>query len=128
MTLPWRDSIATLLVVIGVVLFGGWAIGAAVPGFESVTAVALGILVLGVAASASAVVPGFEALLHGSRMYLAGTSIVGLAALIAGIMAVMTREPVALVVLAISTMVLWAVSTWRHLGAHRPQHRVGAAH
>lgn len=128
MTLPWRDSIATLFVGIGVVLFGGWAIGAPVPGFESVTAVALGILVLGVAASASAVVPGFGQLLHGSRVYMAGTSIVGLAALIAGIVAVVTTEPLALGVLVISTMVLWAVSTWRHLGAHRSEHRAGTAH
>ena len=43
------------------------------------------ILALGFVASASAVVPGFERLVHGSRLYLAVTSVLGLGALVAGL-------------------------------------------
>lgn len=125
MTIPWRDSIATLLVVLGFVLFVGWAVGTTVPGFESVGAVAISILVLGILASMSAVVPGFWDLLRGSRLYLAGTSVLGLVALVAGIYAVVNGEPVALVALALATIALWAVSTWRHMGVPRQHPRAG---
>jgi hypothetical protein len=124
-TLPWRDSIATLLVALGVVLFAGWAAGATVPGFERVGAVAIAILVLGILASGSAVVPGFGELLRGSRPYLAATSVLGLVALVSGLYAVVTDESWALVALAAATLVLWAVSTWRHLATRGPQHRLG---
>lgn len=125
MTIPWRDSIATLLVVIGLILFAGWAVDATIAGFETVGAVAIGILVLGILASMSAVVPGFSDLLHGSRAYLAGTSVLGLVALVAGIVAIVNGEPIALVALAIATVILWALSTWRHIAAQRQHPRLG---
>lgn len=125
MALPWRDSIATLLVAVGVVLYGCWAAGISIPGFESIAAVAIGILVLGVVASVSAVVPGFGELLHGSRLYLAATSVLGVLALGGGVYAIATDEPIALAVLILATVVLWVLSTARHVGAHRPQQRLG---
>lgn len=124
MSLSWRDSIATLLVALGVVIYGAWAVGLAIPGLESVAAVAIGILVLGIAASMSAVVPGFDALVHGSRMYFAGTSVLGLVALGAGIYAIANDESIALAVLALATVILWALSTARHVGVHGPQARL----
>ncbi len=125
MPLPWRDSIATLLVAVGVVVYGAWALGLAIPGLATVEAIAVGILVLGVAASVSAVVPGFGELLHGSRTYFVGTSILGAIALVGGIYAIATGDSMALAILALATVVLWALSTARHVGAHRPQERLG---
>jgi len=125
MALSWRDSIATLLVALGVVLYGCWAAGISIPGFDGIAAVAIGILVLGIAASVSAVVPGFGELLRGSRLYLAGTSALGVLALGGGIYAIANDEPIALAVLVLATVVLWALSTARHVGVHRPQQRLG---
>lgn len=125
MPISWRDSIATLLVALGVVIYGAWLLDVGLPGLESVAAVAIGILVLGIVASMSAVVPGFNALMRGSRMYIVGTSILGLIALMAGIVAIANGEAIALAVLALTTVVLWALSTARHVGADRPQQRLG---
>ena len=117
----WRDSIATLLVALAVVIYGAWALGLALPALTTVEVIAVGILVLGVAASVSAVVPGFGELLHGSRTYLAATSLLGVLALAGGIYAVATGEAIALAILAVATVILWALSTARHLGVFRPQ-------
>jgi hypothetical protein len=125
MAVPLRDSLATLLVAVGVLLYGCWVAGISIPGFEGIAAVAIGILVLGVAASLSAVVPGFGELLHGSRLYLAGTSALGVLALAGGVYAIVNDEPVALAVLVLATTLLWALSTARHLVLQRPQQRLG---
>ncbi len=125
MSLSWRDSIATLLVALGVVIYAAFVLGVTIPGLESVAAIAIGILVLGIAASVSAVVPGFDALLHGSRMYFAGTSVLGLIALGAGLYAIANGESIALAILTLATVVLWALSTARHVGVHLPQQRLG---
>jgi hypothetical protein len=65
-------------------------------------------------ASASAVVPGFDGLLHGSKLYLAGTSLLGLGALAAGITALVSAREVMLGLLVTATVALWAISTVRH--------------
>jgi hypothetical protein len=50
------------------------------------------VLALGFAASASAVVPTFSQLLHGSKTYLSITSLIGLAALAAGVQMLITAS------------------------------------
>ncbi len=125
MALPWRDSIATLLVAVGVVIYGAWALGLAIPGLDSVEAIAVGILVLGIAASVSAVVPGFDELLRGSRTYFAATSVLGVLALGAGVYAIANGETLALAILALATVILWALSTARHAGVLLPRQRLG---
>lgn len=125
MRLPWHDGIATLCVAIALVVVGAWAIGAALPGFGDVSAVAIAVIVLGVAASISAVVPGFEDLLHGSRLYLAAASALGLLALAAGLWAFVGGEAAGLAGLILATVALWAMSTTRHMTMYRPQQQVG---
>jgi hypothetical protein len=125
MSIPWRDSIATLLVALGVVVYAAWLVDLAIPGLDTVEALAVGILVLGVAASMSAVVPGFGELLQGSRTYLAAMSLLGVLALGVGLYAILTGESVALAVLVLATVILWALSTARHIATHRPQQRLG---
>ena len=60
MHVSWRDSIATVLVAIGVMVYGAWLVGPGLPGFVEPVGVALAVLALGVAASISAVVPGWR--------------------------------------------------------------------
>jgi len=72
------------------------------------------VLATGVAASASAVVPSFMQLLHGSKLYLVATSVIGAIALVAGIIAIVNRNEVMLAVLVVATAVLWIISTVRH--------------
>ncbi|HLO34946.1 MAG TPA: hypothetical protein VK194_02645 [Candidatus Deferrimicrobium sp.] len=117
MHLSWRDSIATVLVAIGVVVYGAWVAGPGIPGFVEPASVALAILVLGVAASILAVVPGFDELLRGSRTYLAGASALGVIAFGAGVWTIAAGAAAAgLAVLVVATVVLWAMSTMRHAG------------
>jgi hypothetical protein len=123
MPVPRRDLLATVLVGVSLVVYAAWAIGVAVPG--GVAGVALVVLVLGIAASMSAVVPAFGELLHGSRLYLATASALGLVALAAGVWALVAGEPTALVALVLATFLMWAMSTMRHAGLHRLEQRLG---
>jgi hypothetical protein len=107
--------LATVLVGAALVLYAAWLIGMQMPWFTDASAVALGVLALGILASMSAVVPGFAELLRGSRTYLAAACALGLVAFVAGVWAVWAKEPIGLAVLVASTLVLWAMSTWRHM-------------
>jgi len=120
MHVSWRDSIATVLVAIGVVVYGAWLVGPGLPGFVEPVGVALAVLALGVAASISAVVPGFGELMHGSKSYLAATSALGLLAFGAGACTILGGAAGSgLAVLVLSTVALWAMSTMRHVGFGR---------
>jgi hypothetical protein len=122
MSLPRRDLFATVVVGVAVAVYVGWAVGIAVPG--DVAGVALAVLFLGVAASMSAVVPAFAELLHGSRLYLGTASALGLAALVAGLWALVASEPIALTVLVVATIVLWGMSTVRHVELYQSRERL----
>lgn len=112
MSMSWRDRIATLLVATATLLYVLWLVGP----LAGLTAgsVAIIVLALGFLASASAVVPGFTALLSGSRVYLVLASAGGLVALACGVMTVTQATEVALAVLVIVTIGLWAAATVRH--------------
>ena len=109
-----RDLIATVCVVAGVLVYALWAANHPLPGLSSVRVVALFVLGTGVAASASAVVPSFTQLLHGSKTYMAITSVVGAVALVAGIIAVFRETDVMLHLLVAATVALWIIATVRH--------------
>jgi len=119
--LSTRDWVATCFVAVAVLAFAVWLMGADSDRSNDVRIIAAIVLALGFVASASAVVPGFDALLHGSKVYLAVTSLLGLAALAAGMIALLAEDELALAVLIATTLVLWAVSTLRHsLAARQP--------
>jgi Mn2+/Fe2+ NRAMP family transporter len=89
---------------------------------EGLTAstIAVLVLVLGFIASASAVVPGFAALLAGSRLYLALASVGGLVALVCGVLTVTQGTEQTLAILMVATIGLWAAATARHTVVHHP--------
>jgi hypothetical protein len=123
MNFTMRDRVATLLVAASVVTYGLWLAG--LLGGLTTSAMALVVLVLGFVASASAVVPGFAALLAGSRAYLVGASIVGLVALVSGVLTVVNATGETLAILVIATLVMWAAATVRHTASSR-DHAVAA--
>lgn len=112
MSMSMRDRIATLLVAAAVVVYGARLLE--LLGGTTVGAVAVVVLVLGVLASASAVVPGFAALLRGSKVYLLIASVLGLAALATGVLTVLNATEITLALLVGATIVLWVLATWRH--------------
>lgn len=117
MRLPKRDMIATGLVLAAGVLYLLWAIDAAPPGLSGTRATGVVVLGLGFAASASAVVPGFDQLIHGSKMYLAVTSLLGLVAFGAGLQMLLTASELGLGVLMGAMAVLWLIATVHHVSA-----------
>jgi predicted branched-subunit amino acid permease len=114
MHLPKRDIIATCLVSAAGLLYLLWAIGSTLPGLSSTRATGVAILALGFAASASAVVPTFGQLLHGSKTYLAITSLIGLAAVAAGVQMLITASGASLIAVMAAMAVLWLIATIHH--------------
>jgi len=114
MRLGRRDLIATVCVLAGVVVYALWLANHPIPGLSSVRVVTLVVLGTGVAASASAVVPSFAQLLHGSKLYMAITSLIGAVALVAGILALVRQADATLHLLVATTVALWIISTARH--------------
>lgn len=114
MRLTRRDAAATVFVGAAAALYGLWLAGVEVAGLSEVRVVTGIVLGLGFAASASAVVPTFETLWHGSKAYLALTSLIGLGALAAGVAALVTEREEMLTALVLATLALWIISTIRH--------------
>ena len=114
MRLSKQDLIATVLVAAAGVLYLLWALGSAPPGLGATRATGVMLLVLGFAASASAVVPNFAQLLHGSRVYLVSTSLLGVAALVGGLATLWVASEAGLGVLMAAMGVLWLIATIHH--------------
>ena len=114
MHFPKTDIIATCLVAAAGLLYLLWAIGSTLPGLSSTRATGVAVLALGFAASASAVVPGFDQLLHGNKVYLAITSLIGLAAFAAGVQMLITASSAGLTVVMAAMAVLWLIATIHH--------------
>jgi hypothetical protein len=114
MQIPARDRIATGLVACAVIVYTLWATGLTLPGMDSLRVTGLVVLGLGFAASASAVVPGFGELLHGSKLYLLATSLIGLLAFVAGVVMLLAASEVALGMVMAAMVVLWMIATVHH--------------
>lgn len=114
MRLPKRDVIATAPVAAAGVLYVLWAMGSAPPGMSGVRATGIVVLALGFAASASAVVPTFDQLLHGNKAYLALTSIIGLVAVMGGAQMLIGSSEAGLGVVMVAMVVLWLIATVHH--------------
>ena len=114
MRLPKKDIIATGAVAAAIVFYVLWLADAAVLGMSSIRVTGLTVLALGFAASAIAVVPGFDQLMHGNRLYLATTSVLGVAALAAGVIMLSAASSTALAWLMVAMVTLWAISTIHH--------------
>ena len=115
MRLPKKDIIATALVAVAVALYLLWLLDATLPGMNDTRVTGLAVLALGFAASASAVVPGFEQLMHGNKAYLSVTTLLGLVAFAGGLTMVLWASSAGLGVMVGAMAALWAISTTHHL-------------
>lgn len=118
MSIPLRDRIATAVVASAVIIYALWLAGPL--DWLSASAVAVIALALGFIASASAVVPGFASLIHGSKLYLAIASVAGLVAFAAGVLTVLDATEGTLLALVVVTVGLWVAATIRHTVTHEP--------
>ena len=114
MNLPKKDVIATGLVAVAGVLYLLWLVGSSPPGLSGMRATGLVILALGFAASAMAVVPSFDQLLHGNKIYVSVTSLIGLVAAIGGLLMLVAESEAGLAVVMASMIVLWLIATIHH--------------
>lgn len=114
MNLSKKDVIATSLVAIAGILYLLWFTGSAPAGMSGMRATGIVILVLGFAASAVAVVPGFGQLLHGSKTYMTVTSLIGLGAAIGGLLMLVAESEAGLAVVMTAMVVLWLIATIHH--------------
>ncbi len=127
MRLTWRDWVATACVGAAAVMYAVWLSQDEVLGISGARGIGLAVLLLGLAASVTAVVFGVgEGLLEASKLYLAVASVLGLAALVAGIVALVNQNETMLATLVAATIVLWLVSTIRHAMGEQRGHRAGA--
>jgi len=115
MRLPRRDLIATGLVAAAVVLYLFWIADRALLGLDAVRATGSILLVLGFVASAVAVVPGFERLLHGDKTYLVVTALLGLAALAGSVQMLVAASGAGMAAMMAAMVVLWAIATTHHI-------------
>ena len=122
MKLQKRDLIATCLVAVAAVVYATWAMGAMPSSLDTVRVSGAIVLALGFAASATAVVPTFGQLMHGNRAYLALTSVLGVVALVAGVMMLVGSSGAALTAVMVAMLALWLISTVHHsqLAKNRP--------
>ena len=115
MRITWRDWTATVFVAVAALMYAMWRSEGEVLGMSSPRAIGLTVLLLGLAASVTAVVFGVgEGLFRANKLYLAITSLIGLVALVAGIVVLVNESEDWLAALVASTVVLWAISTVRH--------------
>ena len=114
MNLPKRDVIATVLVAVAGILYLLWVNGSSPPLMSGLRATGVVILVLGFAASATAVVPGFDELLHGNKMYMTVTSLIGVVALVGGVLMLVSESEAGLATVMAAMMLLWLTATIHH--------------
>lgn len=123
MRLTWRDWVATVCVVVAALMYAVWLSQEEVLGISGARALGLIVLLLGLAASVTAVVFGVgEGLLRAPKPYLAVTSLIGLAALVAGIVVLVNESEAMLATLVATTVGLWVISTVRHAMGEERSH------
>jgi hypothetical protein len=114
MRLQKRDFVATGLVAASVLIYLLWLFDAVPSGLSDVRTVGAVILALGFAASAIAVVPTFDQLLHGNKAYVAITSLLGLTALVAGVVMLVGTSELALAIVIVAMVMMWLIATIHH--------------
>lgn len=119
MRLNKTDVFASIAVGVAVAVYLLWLANASVPGLGSVRAVGAVVLALGWLASAVAVVPNFDELIHSSRLYLGVTGVLGITAVVAGVIVLVDASEPMLALLVSVTVAMWVLATIRHTLAAR---------
>lgn len=117
MRIPWRDTVATLLVGTAVGVYLAQAAGPGLPGLHAVRPVAGVVVGLGVLACVIAAWPLDAA----SATYGRWVGTLAAAAVIAAGVALIGGSSIALMALVATTAGLWVAATVRHLTQSRPR-------
>ena len=125
MRLTWRDAAATVLTAGGVVIYAAYTLGAQLPLLASPRAVAAAVLALGFLACNVGAPAAFRA--DSQRWILVVGSTLGVAILIAGLVALVTGSTPMLAALVVATVALWAFTTARHAFSSRAEPPVADA-
>jgi hypothetical protein len=118
MRLLKRDVVATGVVAAALILYVLCATEITPSSSTGIRTTGLGVLALGFVASATAVVPSFDQLLHGNKTYLVGMSMAGAIALVAGVHLLVAASMTSLTILMTVMMVLWLAATIHHSSNH----------
>lgn len=118
MSLTWKDAVSTIVMAVIVAAYVAFLNGTSFWLISSARGMATAVLVLGIVGGCAMSEPGD--LYTGPRSamrvtLLTVTSLLGVAALAAGIVALVTASTAALAVLVGATLALWLVATLRHL-------------
>jgi FtsH-binding integral membrane protein len=121
MRLGWRDGSASLFVIAAGVLYALWQSGTALQGM-STRALGAVVFALGCAAcmidrAEMAVVYGVGGRRRAPMAYIVVASVLGFAALVAGVITLVSVNETMLAILVATTVTLWAMSTVRHATA-----------
>lgn len=118
-----RDGFATLFVVAAAVIYALWLTGAA---FSDTSTRVIGAVVLGLGWAACTSNQAEMGVVYGAgthrrvpMTYVVTASLVGLAALVAGLITLVSGNEAMLATLVAATITLWAMSTVRHALAGR---------
>jgi peptidoglycan/LPS O-acetylase OafA/YrhL len=114
MHLKKRDVMATGMVAAALLLYllSATKVTSSTP--TGIRATGIAVLALGFMASASAVVPSFERLLHGNKAYLAGMSVAGVIAAVAGVYMLVNASRTSLTIVIAVMLALWFAATLHH--------------
>ena len=137
MRLTWRDAVATVFMAAIVVIYVAFLNSTTAWLISSARGTAAAVLVLGMVGGCGMSAAGARYQGGQDRTYAGATSLLGAAALIAAVVALITASKVALAALVAATLALWLVSTVRHAlappapggdGAHEVIHPEKASH
>jgi dipeptide/tripeptide permease len=124
MRLTWRDGLATLLVATAVAVYGLWVTETAMTGLSTrtvtVIALALGMAACTSVGSSTAAMYGPVTGRRPAAVYTVGVTILGVASLVAAVIALAVASEAMLGTFIASMVALWLVATLRHAIAGVP--------
>ena len=137
MRLTWRDAVATVFMAAIVVIYVAFLNSTTAWLVSSARGTAAAVLVLGMVGGCGMSGAGAEYRGRHGWAYAGAVSLLGAAALVAAVVALITASKVALAVLVTATLALWLVATIRHAlaapipsgaGTHEVIHREKTSH
>lgn len=114
MSLTWKDAVSTVFMAAIVVIYIAFLNSTTAWLISSARGTAAAVLVLGIVGGCGLGSAGQEYRDKRAWAYTTLTSVLGLTALAAGVIALITASTVALAVLVAATLALWLAATIRH--------------
>jgi hypothetical protein len=114
MRLTWKDAVSTVFMAAIVIIYAAFLNSTTAWLISSARGTAAVVLVLGMAGGCGMSAAPEQHQDNGARAYTSFASVLGAAALVAGVIALITASTVALATLVVATLALWLAATARH--------------